>query len=394
MKVFIFLSVVAIARSSVIPAPAPVAVAAAPGRLVETGASRVQRTEDNLGNYAFGYDEVHTTGGSFRREQTSPNGGVTGSYGLRDADGRLRTVNYIADEAGFRVAITTNEPGTESKNTAGALYNQGEVPPGPVIDETLLLAPAAPARLVAPPPFAAPVAAPLLAAPAPAAVAPAPAPVAGPFFQAPPSAPVLATPAGATPTVLSNPLLHGHFQQFARPALSTPHALTTAPLAAPLSHFAPAPLAAPALAATAAHGHFAPAPLAAPALAATAAHGHFASAPLAAPALAATATHGHFAPRTFAAPHAHAPIAPAVPLNHGHLFARPAAIAHPAPLPHAHAAVAALPQLVGPAAYAAPAVAPAPAALAGLSYSTQINHAFVPAPGAPIFAGPPAAVKY
>ena len=98
-----------------------------------------------MGNYAFGYDEIHTTGGSFRREQAT-NGGVTGSYGLRDADGRIRTVNYIADAAGFRVAITSNEPGVVSKDSAGALVNNGEVPPGPVVDETatLVAAPAAP----------------------------------------------------------------------------------------------------------------------------------------------------------------------------------------------------------------------------------------------------------
>lgn len=48
---------------------------------------------------------------------------MTGSYGLRDADGRIRTVNYIADAAGFRATISSNEPGVESKSPADVSIN-------------------------------------------------------------------------------------------------------------------------------------------------------------------------------------------------------------------------------------------------------------------------------
>lgn len=383
----------------------------------------------SLGNYAFGYDEVHTSGGSFRREQASPNGGVTGSYGLRDADGRLRTVNYIADAAGFRAAITSNEPGVESKNTAGVLYNQGEVPPGPVIDETLLLEPAHPAgRLLAAPAHLHAAPAQLLAAPVPVAavahaplVAQAPAhwttqvahthasPFAsqavaplnhGPLFGAAGiSAPVLNAPGvnvfgqltnAAVPTVNANPLTDGPFARFARPAISTPAALATGPLAAPLSPFQPTPLASPQLAAA---GQLLSAPVPAGPLApGVAVSGHlFQSSPL----------HSHFsqffAPQAvaaapvLAAPAHHAPL-----LHHQQqllaqqqLIAAGRLVAAPGQLVHGHHQ-----QLLAPAAPVAIAAHHGPAAIAGVAYQTQINHAFAPAHAAPLHVDQVAQVRY
>ena len=368
--------------------------------------------KQSLGNYAFGYDEVHTTGGSFRREQASPNGGVTGSYGLRDADGRLRTVNYIADAAGFRAAITSNEPGVESKNTAGALYNQGEVPPGPVIDETLLLAPAAPAgRLIAAP--AQLLAAPaypqqqFLAAPAPVAaplVAQAPvhwntqvahaAPLAtqavaplnhGPLFGAPGiSAPVLNAPGvnifgqltnAAVPTVNSNPLTDGPFARFARPALSTPQALATGPLAAPLSPFQPTPLASPQLAAS---GQL----LSAPVPAGPLAPGVAVSGPLFQQSPFFSHASQFFAPQAVAAPLA-APVAAPLALQ------SPLLSHQNALLTHQHQLLAQQQLIAGGRLVGHPGqllqqpqpllAAHAPAAIAGVAYQTQINHALAPA---------------
>ncbi len=58
MKFFILLAVVASA-------------AAVPG-IVNTGRSDVSRSDDGLGNYAFGYNEDHATGGSFRKEKGGP----------------------------------------------------------------------------------------------------------------------------------------------------------------------------------------------------------------------------------------------------------------------------------------------------------------------------------
>ncbi|XP_042898642.1 calphotin isoform X1 [Parasteatoda tepidariorum] len=115
MKVLILLAVVAVVRCTVI----PVAVG-------ETGASAQFRSEDNLGNYNFGYNEDHTSGGTFRREAGDAHGNVAGSYGLRDADGRIRIVNYIANDDGFKADIKTNEPGVEPKDTADATFNKAE----------------------------------------------------------------------------------------------------------------------------------------------------------------------------------------------------------------------------------------------------------------------------
>ncbi|KAG0435864.1 hypothetical protein HPB47_018285 [Ixodes persulcatus] len=43
-----------------------------------------------------------------------------GSYSYVDALGVARTVNYVADAAGFRVNVDTNEPGTKTSTPAHA----------------------------------------------------------------------------------------------------------------------------------------------------------------------------------------------------------------------------------------------------------------------------------
>ncbi|CAG2101267.1 unnamed protein product [Medioppia subpectinata] len=97
----------------------------APVGVLNTGASSQFRSQDNIGNYAFGYNEDHSTGGTFRREEGAP-GVQVGSYGLRDADGRVRVVNYVADAGGFRANIQTNEPGVEPKDPANVLINKAQ----------------------------------------------------------------------------------------------------------------------------------------------------------------------------------------------------------------------------------------------------------------------------
>ncbi|XP_013794680.1 cuticle protein 14-like [Limulus polyphemus] len=73
------------------------------------GASVQHRAQDNLGNYNFGYNEGHVTGGTFRKEVGSGIGNVkVGSYGLRDADGTVRVVDYVADARGFNAKIHTS----------------------------------------------------------------------------------------------------------------------------------------------------------------------------------------------------------------------------------------------------------------------------------------------
>ena len=112
------------------------------------------------GNYAFGYNEDHATGGTFRKEKGGP-GVQVGSYGLRDHDGRMRTVNYVADALGFRASISTNEPGVDPKqDPAAADINGG----GIAIAAPVLAAPA-PAYAAAPLISKSYAAAPILAAP-------------------------------------------------------------------------------------------------------------------------------------------------------------------------------------------------------------------------------------
>ena len=51
---------------------------------------------------------------------------------MRDADGRIRTVNYVADGLGFRANIQTNEPGVEPKDPAAVAINKAAVVAAPV----------------------------------------------------------------------------------------------------------------------------------------------------------------------------------------------------------------------------------------------------------------------
>jgi len=134
MKFAIVLALVGYAAAGVVQYSAPVGVAH-----LSTGASSQFRSQDNIGNYAFGYNEDHSTGGTFRREQGGP-GVMVGSYGLRDIDGRTRVVNYVADAGGYRANIQTNEPGVEPKDPAAVLINKAQA----------IVAPAVAAPLAAP----------------------------------------------------------------------------------------------------------------------------------------------------------------------------------------------------------------------------------------------------
>ncbi|KAL3222511.1 hypothetical protein MRX96_004968 [Rhipicephalus microplus] len=120
MKAVILLALVAVARAGLVGhGHAAVAVAAVP----EAGHSSQHRSQDVHGNYNFGYKEAHTSGSSFRQEAGDAWGNKVGSYGLTDADGRVRVVKYVADGHGFRAHIATNEPGTAASHPAAAAYN-------------------------------------------------------------------------------------------------------------------------------------------------------------------------------------------------------------------------------------------------------------------------------
>ncbi|XP_064454837.1 cuticle protein 16.8-like [Ornithodoros turicata] len=125
-------------------------------------------------SYSFGYDTADEYGTRQTRQETSDLNNVrSGSYGYSEANGLYRQVNYIADAAGFRATIHTNEPGTAGGHTAAAVYDAAPVASAPVLKAPYKAAVAAApvpvasyhqpayARPVAP--VAAPVAAPLAA---------------------------------------------------------------------------------------------------------------------------------------------------------------------------------------------------------------------------------------
>ncbi|XP_053204780.1 cuticle protein 14-like [Panonychus citri] len=88
------------------------------------GQSKIYRNQDVSGKYNFGYDINDPWGSSnYRQESGDGWGNVHGSYGLKLADGRHRTVNYIADKSGFRVKLDSNEPSVDSIDSADAIYN-------------------------------------------------------------------------------------------------------------------------------------------------------------------------------------------------------------------------------------------------------------------------------
>ncbi|XP_075750439.1 cuticle protein 14 [Rhipicephalus microplus] len=123
MKAFIVLIFVAITHAGAAQYAPDVAV------------STQHRTQDVWGNYNFGYDEKHATGGSWRKESSDASGNTVGSYGLYDADGRVRIVNYIADKFGFRAMVATNEHGTAASSPAGVGINAPMGPIGLHIDD-------------------------------------------------------------------------------------------------------------------------------------------------------------------------------------------------------------------------------------------------------------------
>ncbi|XP_035226260.1 adult-specific rigid cuticular protein 15.5-like [Stegodyphus dumicola] len=68
--------------------------------------------------YKFGYNIKDHHSQQHREEVGDGVSGVKGSYGFTDARGIHRQVNYVADHAGFRAQVKTNEPGTANQNPA------------------------------------------------------------------------------------------------------------------------------------------------------------------------------------------------------------------------------------------------------------------------------------
>jgi len=95
---------------------------------VNTGESTQSRKQDASGNYAFAYDAAWQdgawgSGAHSQRESGDAWGNKEGAYSLNIGDGRSRVVKYVADGAGFRASIKTNEPGIVASNPAAADIN-------------------------------------------------------------------------------------------------------------------------------------------------------------------------------------------------------------------------------------------------------------------------------
>ncbi|XP_067145054.1 adult-specific rigid cuticular protein 15.7-like isoform X2 [Centruroides vittatus] len=99
---------------------AAVSAGIVPGAAVG-GHSVSSRRQDDFGNYAFNYQIVNGVGATNGRSEVGDGwGNKRGSYVIGDIDGRARRVEYVADGAGFRAVVKTNEPGTALSAPAAA----------------------------------------------------------------------------------------------------------------------------------------------------------------------------------------------------------------------------------------------------------------------------------
>ncbi|OQR78165.1 hypothetical protein BIW11_06588 [Tropilaelaps mercedesae] len=94
----------------------------------------VPRNDGNRspGPFNFAYISPTEAGGAHARSEVSDAGGRrVGFYTIRQPNGHVRRVNYIADQNGFRAEVLTNEPGTDNQNTAGAIFRSSAALPYP-----------------------------------------------------------------------------------------------------------------------------------------------------------------------------------------------------------------------------------------------------------------------
>ncbi|GIX92163.1 uncharacterized protein CEXT_524031 [Caerostris extrusa] len=95
---------------------------------------RIEPQQYQPSPYSFGYQaEAATGGGSARSESSDASGKVTGSYTVKNEDGSVRVVDYIADKDGFRANVKTNEAGTKSDNPADvSIKSNAPAPSAPI----------------------------------------------------------------------------------------------------------------------------------------------------------------------------------------------------------------------------------------------------------------------
>ncbi|XP_028968223.1 adult-specific rigid cuticular protein 15.7-like [Galendromus occidentalis] len=81
--------------------------------------------------YDFGFNIQDEYGNNqFRQETGDANGAVSGTYGYTDAFGIFRRVKYVADAAGYRAEVKSNEPGLKQESPASAVFQIDEPPQG------------------------------------------------------------------------------------------------------------------------------------------------------------------------------------------------------------------------------------------------------------------------
>lgn len=74
--------------------------------------------------YSFAFEEVDEYGTKISRQESGDERGVVqGQYSYQDASGLIRTVQYVADDDGFRANVISNEPGLTNSAPAGATYS-------------------------------------------------------------------------------------------------------------------------------------------------------------------------------------------------------------------------------------------------------------------------------
>merc|ERR1712055_138942 len=107
-------------------APVVAAAPAAPTIAAPSVTSSQFQAQDEIGNIAYGYQNIN----SAKQERGNVNGGVEGSYTYVDEAGS-HTVNYIADDYGFRVT-SDNLPVAPVHAAVAPVYNG--VAPVAVVD--------------------------------------------------------------------------------------------------------------------------------------------------------------------------------------------------------------------------------------------------------------------
>ncbi|XP_018494189.1 uncharacterized protein LOC100900677 [Galendromus occidentalis] len=94
----------------------------------------VARNDENRAPRPFNFAYISPTeaGGAHSRSEVADAAGRrVGYYTIRQPNGHVRRVNYIADHNGFRAEVLTNEPGTDNQNTAGAIFRSSAALPYP-----------------------------------------------------------------------------------------------------------------------------------------------------------------------------------------------------------------------------------------------------------------------